>query len=200
MKTNLIKRVALAAALSFTPLLGYTQGTFLYDQQSSDESNLGGGASNIQMNQPIGQSFTPQLSSVEFVRLYLTDSVFDGLGATIRVNLRADSITGSVLGSSDAISVSDRFVGPANFFFSSSVPVSPGTIYYFQPEVVSGGLFSVYAYNSFGYAGGTAYSQGVAVPGWDLWFREGIVVPEPGTWALLLIGLGVFAWRKRLFR
>jgi len=33
----------------------------------------------------------------------------------------------------------------------------------------------------------------------DMWFREGIVVPEPGAWALLLAGFGLLAWRRRLF-
>jgi hypothetical protein len=48
------------------------------------------------------------------------------------------------------------------------------------------------------YAGGTEFLQGQ--PGNnDLWFREGIVVPEAGTWALLVIGCGLLVWRRRLF-
>src|ERR1041385_1670739 len=86
------------------------QGTFVYDQQSSDESQLGGGAASIRPNQPFGQSFAPALPSVGFIRLYLSDDAFNSLGATVYVNLRADSITGAILASSVPVFVADRFV------------------------------------------------------------------------------------------
>ncbi len=131
----------------------------------------------IQSNQPLGQSFTPSLSSVGFIRLFLIDGVRNnGLGATVYVNLREDCITGPVLGLSGPVFMPDNFGigsgGYTNFFFSSPVPVTPGATYYLQPN-------------------------GAAVPFDDLWFREGVFVPEP-SWALLiLVGGGVFVYARR---
>src|SRR5437870_5287481 len=78
------------------------QGTLLYDQQSVNNSLPAGILHDIQPYEPIGQSFTPGLSSVGFVRLNLSDAITgNGVGATVYVNLRADSITGPILGSTD---------------------------------------------------------------------------------------------------
>ena len=181
------------------PTLGYTQGTFVYDQQSSDETYLGGASVGIRAGQPFGQSFTPVLSSVGFIRLYLSDDAFNSLGATVFVNLRTNSITGPILASSAPVVVPDHFIGPADFLFSTPVQVTPEVTYYFQPVIQSGDNFSVYAYNTFNYSRGMEFYQGAANPGFDLWFREGIVIPEPGTSAVLGLGLGLLAWRRRLF-
>jgi hypothetical protein len=45
---------------------------------------------------------------------------------------------------------------------------------------------------NYNYPGGTAFYHGVSDPTEDLWFREGIVVPEPSSIFLLLTG-GAFA-------
>jgi len=66
------------------------QGTFVYDQQTGNKSMPGETASPIQANEPIGQSFTPSLAGVGFIRLMLADGTFgNALGATIHLNLRA---------------------------------------------------------------------------------------------------------------
>src|SRR6266404_1497869 len=102
--------LSIPAALSYAALAACGQGTFVYDQQSADESTGGGGVSVIQSNQPLGQSFTPSLSSVGFIRLFLIDGVRNnGLGATVYVNLREDSITGPVLGLSGPVFMPDNF-------------------------------------------------------------------------------------------
>jgi len=74
--------------------------------------------------------------------------------------------------------------------------VTPGVTYYFQPIIQSGDGFAVYAYN-FGYSGGNTFYNGTADSFNDLWFREGIVVPEPSTMALLLAGVGLSVLRRR---
>jgi hypothetical protein len=176
------------------------QGTFIYDQQSSDEGNIGEGRAVIQSSQPIGQSFTPTFSSIGFIRLYLSDGAFDGLGATVFVNLRTDSIIGPVLASTDPVSMPDRFTSSANFFFPTPVPLSPGTRYFFQPVLQAGdATFGVSGHNAFNYAGGTGFFFGQPSQSTDLWFREGIIIPEPGSWSLVLVGLGLLAWGKRRF-
>jgi hypothetical protein len=183
-----------STALSWTFLLALTahgntfgQSNFLYDQQSSDENNLGGGLADIQSNQPIGQSFTPSLAFVGFVRLYLSDNAFNVVGTSVLVNLRTNSVSGPVLASTSAVAVADHFHGTVDFTFSSAVPVSPGATYYFQPSIQSGESFSVYQYN-FLYPGGTLFLNGTAITPNDMWFREGIFVPEPS-----LVSLGLLA-------
>jgi hypothetical protein len=194
MKTRL-KECALANLIALLVCLSTrAQGTFVFDQQSSTESNIGEGAPAIQPNQPFGQSFTPTFSSVGFIRLFLGDSSFNGLGATVSVNLRADSITGSVLGSTEPVFMEDRFSGFVNFLFSNPVTVTPGVTYYFQPVVESGDIWQVASHNAFGYAGGTAFALGQPSQVSDLWFREGIIIPEPSSVVLLLAGFGVLLY------
>jgi hypothetical protein len=170
------------------------QGTFVYDQQSADEAHIMEGSAGIQ--QPLGQSFTPALDSVGFARFYLFASGF-GSG-TFYMNLRSDSITGTIIGASEAVTLPDGFSGPVNFLFATPVSVTPQTTYYLQPIVQSGAGWGTLA-ATYNYAGGIAYYQGAAYPNVDFWFREGII-PEPSSAALILFGSGIFwrqLWRKK---
>jgi len=178
--------------------IAYGQGTFIYDQQSNTESGTTEGGGNLQSNQPFGQSFTPTFSSVGFIRLKLYD--FDpgnSLGATVYVNLLAISITGTVLAASSPVFMPDDFLGYTDFLFLTPVSVTPGTTYYFQPVVQSGDAWIAAWGGSSSYSNGTAFSNGQAVPFQDLWFREGIVVPEPSPSWLILLGSGIFLYVRR---
>jgi hypothetical protein len=197
-------KIPILILLSFVSLCAHGQGTltFVYDQQSANETTPGGAAGPISSNQPIGQSFTPSFSSIDFVRFALGDTTLNDLGATLRVNLRLDSITGNVLASTDPVFMPDNSFGYINFLFPSSVLVNPGTVYYLQPEIVSGDEWAIVGYNTYNYTGGMAFYQGVARPTQDLWFREGTIVPvpEPSSIALLIIAAGFAAmesWRRR---
>src|SRR6185369_273897 len=96
------------AILALATFTLYGQGTFIYDQQSADEGHVFGDAS-IQLDQP-GQSFTPSLSSVGFIRLFLQDGrPGNSSGATVHINLRGTSITGPILGSTDGVFMDDSF-------------------------------------------------------------------------------------------
>jgi hypothetical protein len=143
----------------------------------------------------------PLLSIVGFVQLSLYDGATDGIGSTVYVNLRTDSITGAVLGSTAPVFMPDNFGRGTNavvtFPFGAPVTVTSGTVYYVQPVVQSGEDFGVAYYNTFNYANGTAYYRGAADPFFDLWFREGIVVPEPSSALLLVLGGGLAVWRRR---
>jgi len=193
---------ALAALLSAAPASALAQGIiYIYDQQSATETNDQEGATGIQPNQPMGQSFTPVLPSIGFIRLGLGDAnENNGFGATLYVNLRTNSITGPILSSTDPVPLPDGFGrgsnGYVNFFFSRPVALVPGTVYYFQPVVQSGDTWEIASY-SYGYPGGTAYFQGRGSGDLsDLWFREGVVAPEPSPALLVVIG-GCLLFRLR---
>ena len=184
-------------------VLGQGTFSFVYDQQSAIETTGGGQGAIIQSSQPIGQSITPSLSAVGFIRLQLADPPpANGIGATLDVVLHADSLSGPVLGTTDSVSLPDGFGvgarGFADFFFSTPISVNPGTTYYFQPVIQSGDQWDLVG-DAYQYGGGTAFVSGSPIPGRDFWFREGIVVPEPATWTFLLLGGSALylRWRRR---
>jgi hypothetical protein len=151
----------------------------------------------IQQLTPLGQSFKPGLSAVGFIRLKLYDNTSgNGVGATFIVNLRTNSITGAVLASTIAVTLPDGFTNAVDFFFPVPVPLAPGTNYFFEPVVQSGDLWKIDA-GPYNYPGGTAISQGIAISGSDLWFREGIIVPEPSPALLILIGAAILVRQFR---
>lgn len=182
-----------SVVMSFFSTSLFAQGTFVTDQQSSDEAHTqeGGYAPG---QQPLGQSFTPLLDSVGFIRLYIQGG---GGTASFHVVLHNDSITGSVLGTSATTSFSTgSFV---DFLFQTPVSVTPGTMYFFQPvlETATGG-WTVNA-SFYNYAGGSAFANGLADSSKDLWFREGVVVvPEPSVvWLLAVMSGALFYVSKK---
>jgi hypothetical protein len=182
------------------PLLAGAQGTMIVDQQSSDESNGGSSFVLIQSGQPTGQSFTPALSAIGFVRFNVFDHIRnDGTGATLYVNLRTDSITGPIIDSTAPAALLDNF-GPrgfVNFYFPTNVPIQLGTKYYLEPVVQSGEDWGIVS-DLFNYSGGEQYVRGTAVTGIDYWFREGIIVPEPAIPTLLFCAAGLWLQFRRL--
>ena len=175
------------------------QGTFVYDQQdSTTEGSLPYGSGGLIQGYtpPWGQSFTPALGGVDFIRLELMDNTpGDTLGVTMHINLMSGSISGPVIGATAPFSMANGFSGAATFYFPSTVSLTPGTMYFFTPIIDSGGPWNIDA-ESYYYAGGSEYNNGVIHAG-NLWFREGLVVPEPSSIALLLLGVGGFLFAKR---
>ena len=194
---NFIFRFAL---VFLTAATACAQGIFIYDQQSSDESGLFLGSVNINNASNPGQSFTPSLSVVGFIRLYLEDGTpQDLLGATFQINLRSNSVSGPIISSTAPVTLLNGISGAVNFFFNNPVSVTPGTTYYFDLTKQSGSdpwTANIYSYN---YTGGTFFVFGAPDPfNRDLWFREGIyVVPEPSSVALVLVGCGLITWHRR---
>ena len=185
--------------LFFGVLLARCQGTFLYDQQSSTNEVPTGFDPNIQSNEPIGQSFVPTLDSVGFVRLFVSDSIVPtGSPATIYVNLLSGSITGAVLGATSPLALPGGYSSYTTFFFSAPVNVTPGTTYYFQIVANSADewitrLIPVLNFNGTAYLNGSSFGSGLD----QLWFREGIVVPEPSLPLLALSGTALFCARRK---
>lgn len=190
----------IVSVLTVTGALAAKPQGFIYDQSSSDEAHVLEGGSDITQNQPMGQSFRPTLRNVGFVRLYLYNGLLgDTSAATVHVNLRADSITGPLLAASFPVTIPGgaSFAGPLNFFFENSPTVTPGMAYFFQPIVEDNDNIGL-SHSWYNYSGGIGFLRGVPDPlDRELWFREGIVVPEPSVAAMLLIGiLIVLLWSR----
>jgi hypothetical protein len=173
------------------------QGTFIYDQQSSTDETPwpvgSGGAAMQQIGAPWGQSFTPTLGGVDFIRLLLYSHAPPGQSqTTVYANLRSGSITGPIIGTTDSVLLTYPFTGPVNFFFPTTIPVTPGLTYFFDPHA-SGGYMNIAA-GSYNYPGGFGYESGLPFGG-DFWFREGIIVPEPSATALLFLAAAGFLFR-----
>jgi hypothetical protein len=164
----------------------------LYDQQSTNI--IEGGAR--WTDQPMGQSFTPSLSALQVVELSIAASD-NNSGSTLYVNLRSNSITGPILASSVSAVIPYNFLGITNFMFSAIVPIAPGTQYYLEPVIQSGPLITSLVTDG-SYSGGSAYLQGSAWTGHNLWFREGILVPEPSSAALSLTLAGFWIAFRRV--
>jgi len=184
----------LLVALTVVPTSARAQGTFVYDQSSSIESNPGEFSVNIQNTQPMGQSFIPTLGEIGFIRLRILNFNVTG---SLFVNLRENSITGGVLAASSPATIANSFVGYVDFFFQPGTTLSPGTTYFLQPSVITGpGLFAG-SHNGFGYPGGTAFLNGEADRfNNDLWFREGLYIPEPSVLALVGLTTVCFIFRR----
>src|SRR5258708_5181270 len=191
--------ILVAAASASIAVRG--QGTmFVYDQQSATNRTIGPFGAAIEVNQPMGQAFTPSLSGIAFVQIEFLDvHPTNGLGATVFVNLLADSITGTVLGTTAPVSMPDSFAwGINNFFFPTLLAWAPGTTYNLQPVVQSGDDLWSAAAGPFGYTGGALSPLGPPrLDGLQLWFREGVVTPEPSSVVLVLVGAGLLVYARR---
>ena len=197
MKTYLF---ALQTALMLSALAAHGQGTLIYDQQSATNRDISAGF--VLQAQPEGMSFTPALASVGFVQFeFLDDYAGGGVGATLYVNLLAGSISGTVLDSTAPVFMPYGFYfGITNFFFATSVAVTPGTTYYLQPVLQSGDSTCYIIGGLYNYPGGTSFFDGAPDPdGYDLWFREGVLVPEPASSLLVLLGIAAI-WAARRLR
>jgi hypothetical protein len=129
----MIKSFLLVSWLAGVSLV-FVQGTFIYDQVSGLDGNYGAGLLQIPLLQPAGQSFTPTSSAINFIRLGMYDGTpGNGLYSTVYVNLRADSITGTILSSTSPVTTAD-IVGaqPLNFFFPSTLTLTQNVKYYFD--------------------------------------------------------------------
>lgn len=172
------------------------QGTLVYDQESSSDETFPIIGPRIQFYGTVGQSFTPSLSTVGFVRLKLGDGAAGNfLGATLVVNLRSTAINGPIIGTTTPVALDDGFAGSVSFFFAAAVPVTPSTTYFFETVVQSGDNWGITtrsdSQGDVNYPGGVFYGGLQPFSGNDLWFREGIVVPEPSSALLFVLGSGV---------
>jgi len=106
---------------------------------------------------------------------------------------------GTILSSTDPVVLVRGPIQIGTFYYPDNIAVTPGQLYFFEPVVLSAGSLDVGYKNQSGYLGGDAWNNGLQDTG-DYWFREGIVVPEPGSVWLLLVGFGGLLCHCRLGR
>jgi hypothetical protein len=191
-----MKTIIIASFFLLAPILADSQG-FVIDQQST---NLTEGVAYPYFNPPVGQSFRPSLAAIGFVTIYFIDGDFQNTsGGTVYLNLRSNSITGTIMATSTSAFVPDAYFGTTNFFFNSAIAVNPGTTYYIEPVIQSGNLAIGCPYTDGSYTGGSLIRDGLTVSGRNLWFQEGVIgTPEPSSLALLVLGGSwLFSQRKR---
>lgn len=169
-----------------------------------DQEQTGGyWVNDLQHYSPVGQSFIPVLDRLDWVELKFTDNAMEANGSIAYVNIREDSITGPIIGTSGEVFLDDCFNFPegpgcgvvlgnpqvVRFDFDEQVQLEAGST--FVIEVLQAGDRLGFALTpSDNYANGNAIFNGVAYEG-DLFFREGIYIPEPS--GMLLLGLTVTA-------
>jgi len=201
MKLKKLKKAGAGVlVLSLIAAEAFSQGFLVVDQASGTTNELLQNFTQIPDNQ-IAQSFTPSLSTVGFVQFQTY--VFDdnnGAGVAFAVNLREGAYNGPILSSTTPVVLLNRLMTQiGTFYYPDNISVTPGQLYFFEPVLLSPGSMNTgYKFPS-SYPFGEAWNNGVpSSTGSDYWFREGIVVPEPGTVWMLLFGSGVFIWRWRV--
>ena len=155
--------------------------------QTNTGPPLGTVSQNLKEFSPLGQSFTPAKPSLNFVNL-LTEYG----SATVKLNIRSGSISGPIIGTSEATvippSSSPRV---SSFRFAQPMSLTPGSLYVIEPIAVCGSTLIVSTGRN-SYIGGTQILGGIAQTNTDLWFQEGTSSPARRAW--LLPGAGLIAF------
>jgi len=194
-RTGVVKHATVALWCWLAVATSLAQG-FIVDQASG---TIGENIQNsvILPGSPTVQSFTPSLSAVGFIQLS-TFIQATSSGETVVINLRQDAYNGPIVSSTDPVFLINKGTAISTFLFPGNIPITPNQVYYFEPLVLSGGNWFV-GYKPSSYDRGDMYSNGTPSGGFvDLWFQEGIVVPEPGTVGLLFLGTSLFLWYRRV--
>jgi hypothetical protein len=186
-KFRRIKLAAVVLPLGLSAVRLWAQGLLLVDQASGTTDEVVTVATVIPDNL-IAQSFTPLVPAVGFVQLQTSIFAISS-GETLVINLRQGAYNGPVVSSTDPVFLINKIIQVNTFYFSENITVIPNQLYFFEPVVLSAGRLDVGIKFPSSYAGGNAWNNGLEGTG-DYWFREGVVVPEPGSVWLLLVGFG----------
>ncbi len=179
------KQWAMLAGVLWFSAEDLTAQELLVDQASGSLEEPVVNAYLIPENQ-LAQSFTPSFNAVGFVQLRTLVTSPSGSQVTVTVNLRQGAYNGPVVSSTDPVIISG-FADVGTFYFPDNIPVSAGQMYFFEPVLQSLGSLNVGFKDPSSYLGGNLWGNGVISQTGDLWFREGVVVPEPSTGLLFFL-------------
>jgi hypothetical protein len=135
---------------------------------------------------PVGQEFTPALSPLNVVELWISHgNAGTEPPADISVRIREGAIDGTVLGESMVVRVQDELYAPVQFTFATPIPLTLGATYVLEAVVVpDGGNPMVAGGETPDYPQGSVILLGEPVAS-DLWFRTGATEDLPAeatTW------------------
>ena len=165
---------------------------------------VGGASVNIVTNN-LGQTFTPTLTSLEVVELWLMDtSVSHDVTNTLTLNIL--ELDGTLLGSSAPEVFANGYGGGTvalSHFDFAPIALMPGTKYIIGFDVNTTGAYSdlgIASYHPGTYTGGGLWlwSTMTEHPTSDLTFAEGPAasqVPEPAS--MLVFGIGLLGYASR---
>jgi hypothetical protein len=151
----------------------------------------------------IGQTFRPSLNALDFVQVQ-GGILPDNSTTRSRVLLRAGGESGPLIAASSPLSIDDGAVLTRTYLFETPVALNPGDLYYFGMDLLetdSPDTRMVVSIIDHGdpYPGGDLVVNGLVNPGMDLWFREGLMIPEPSPGHLLALGaLALFHRQTRM--
>lgn len=93
--------------------------------------------------------------------------------AKLTINIRCDSITGLLVGTSNTVTVQGWYTGETTFLFFP-VELQPGNIYVIE-LIRAEGNAGIGGYSPAGYPSGCAVLWGEPYDEIDIWFREGVI-------------------------
>jgi hypothetical protein len=192
--TSIPALCCLACSLAIAPKADAQN--LIFDQRSGSDSLVLNGIP-VQDNHLI-QSFTPEVAAIGFVQFQAVLYPEGGSSLT-RVNLRQGGTDGQIMARTDSLRIEDNGLFVRTYYFPDNVPIEPGQMYWLDVELQS--LAAPALSISFellypsSYERGDLYTRGSPSPGFDLWFREGVVVPEPSSLVLCALGAVVILGR-----
>jgi hypothetical protein len=114
------------------------------------------------------------------------------------LQLREGGSLGPVIATTQPLFLQNLGSQFTTFLFAANVSITPNQTYYIQPTVEGGGVLSIAFKSPSGYLRGDLISNGLTDPLADLWFREGLVIPEPAIGWLALLGAGgIWLYNRR---
>lgn len=139
----------------------------------------------IQGLSPVVQEFTPSIGALDVIEIWTEDASFpvtNGLGATLQVWLRDDTIHGSILAASEPRALPDGWNGVTQLVFTNIVWLEAAKRYAMELKVLSGNNWMVRSHGDLfppPYPAGRYFLAGVPTERADMWFRTGLRVPRP---------------------
>jgi hypothetical protein len=145
----------------------------IIDQEQEETSTC----QNIFIYMPHGQEFTPNLSPLTAVEIYISTSGGSPTDDTITVNIRKSTIDGTILGTASK-PLSVGFEGWLRFDFPGGIILTPGSLYVIEVSALTSS-FLWCAQGPDPYPGGRAILDGTPSSG-DKAFRTYSLEPTVG--------------------